>query len=44
MIRRWVPKGIDMTNIKVSFIREIKDWVNNYPRQCLTIKVQTWYY
>lgn len=30
MIRRWIPKGIDMTNIKVSFIKEIEDWINNY--------------
>ena len=32
MIRRWIPKGTDMTNIKVSFIKEIEDWINNYPR------------
>lgn len=32
MIRRWIPKGIDMTNIKVSFIKKIEDWINNYPR------------
>ena len=27
-----------MTNIKVSFIREIKDWVNNYPRAMFDYK------
>lgn len=32
MIRRWIPKGTDMTNIKISFIREIEEWINNYPR------------
>lgn len=31
LIRRWIPKGTDITNIKVSFIKEIEDWINNYP-------------
>ena len=29
---RWIPKGTDMTNIKVAFIKEIENWINNYPR------------
>lgn len=32
LIRRFIPKGIDMTKIKVSKIKEIEDWINNYPR------------
>lgn len=32
LIRRWIPKGIDMTNITVDFIKKIEDWMNNYPR------------
>ncbi len=32
LIRRWIPKGIDMKDIKVSFIKEIENWINNYPR------------
>ena len=32
MIRRWIPKGIDMKDIKISFIKEIEEWINNYPR------------
>ena len=32
LIRRWIPKGTDITNIKVSFIKQIEDWINNYPR------------
>lgn len=32
MIRRWIPKGTDMTNLKKSFIKEIENWINNYPR------------
>ena len=33
MIRRWIPKGIDIGPIKVSYIKEIEDWLNNYPRK-----------
>ena len=32
LIRRWIPKGIDMKDIKLSFIKEIEEWINNYPR------------
>lgn len=32
LIRRWIPKGTDMTNIKLSFIKKIESWINNYPR------------
>ena len=32
MIRRWIPKGIDMKDIKLSFIKDIENWINNYPR------------
>ena len=32
LIRRWIPKGIDMKDIKMSFIKEIENWINNYPR------------
>ena len=38
MIRRWIPKGIDMKDIKVSFIKEIEDWINNYPRAMFDYK------
>ena len=32
LIRRWIPKGTDITKIKPSFIKEIEAWINNYPR------------
>lgn len=32
LIRRWIPKGTDITNIKISFIKDIEEWINNYPR------------
>ena len=38
LIRRWIPKGIDIGNIKVSFIKEIEDWINNYPRAMFDYK------
>lgn len=38
MIRRWIPKGTDMTDIKISFIKEIEDWINNYPRAMFEYK------
>ena len=38
LIRRWIPKGTDIANIKVSFIKEIEDWINNYPRAMFDYK------
>lgn len=38
LIRRWIPKGIDMKDIKVSFIQKIEDWINNYPRAMFDYK------
>lgn len=32
LIRRWIPKGMDMTDITNKRIKEIEDWMNNYPR------------
>ena len=32
MIRRFIPKGIDIAEVKVAKIKEIGDWINNYPR------------
>lgn len=38
MIRRWIPKGTDITNIKVSYIKGIEEWINNYPRAIFDYK------
>lgn len=35
MIRRWLPKGTDFTNISKKRIAAIQDWMNNYPRRVL---------
>ena len=38
LIRRWIPKGTDITNIKNDFIKEIETWINNYPRAMFDYK------
>ena len=38
MIRRWIPKGMDMTNLKVTFIKKVEEWLNNYPRAMFDYK------
>ena len=38
LIRRFIPKGVDITNIKVTKIKEIEDWINNYPRAMFDYK------
>lgn len=38
LIRRFIPKGTDITNINKTFIKEIEDWINNYPRAMFDYK------
>ena len=40
MIRRWIPKGVDITSISVKRIQEIEMWLNNYPRKILDTTAQ----
>ena len=35
IIRRFIQKGTDITDINKRKIREIQDWMNNYPRKSL---------
>jgi len=35
IIRRFIPKGTDITSIPAKRIREIQDWMNTYPRKSL---------
>lgn len=35
IIRRFIKKGTDITDINKRKIREIQDWMNNYPRKSL---------
>lgn len=38
MIRRFVPKGVDIADYSEADIQEIEDWMNNYPRKILGYK------
>lgn len=38
LIRRYLPKGTDFSNIKKSDIRQIENALNNRPRKCLRYK------
>ena len=38
MIRRWIPKGTVIDNISNEFIKQIEDWLNNYPRAMFAYK------
>lgn len=33
MIRRWIPKGDDIGLYSVQEVRQIQDWINDYPRK-----------
>lgn len=38
MIRRFIPKGTDIADLKETEITEIENWMNNYPRKILAYK------
>ena len=38
LIRRFIPKGTDITLISDEFIQVIEDWINNYPRAMFNYK------
>ena len=38
LIRRFIPKGIDITLISEEYIKNIEDWINNYPRAMFSYK------
>ena len=38
LIRRFIPKGIDITPITEEYIQKIEDWINNLPRPMLGFK------
>lgn len=41
MLRRFIPKGTDISKITVKGLQKIEDWVNNYPRKILAYKTAT---
>jgi len=38
ILRRFVPKGIDIGKLTVAELQRIEDWVNNYPRKIFGYK------
>lgn len=38
LIRRFIPKGTDITFISEEFIKYVEDWINNYPRAMFKYK------
>ncbi|MFP3155591.1 IS30 family transposase [Lachnospiraceae bacterium ZAX-1] len=38
ILRRFVPKGMDIGELTVKQLQKIEDWVNNYPRKILGYK------
>lgn len=38
MIRRFIPKGCDISKFTHSRIQQIEDWINNYPRKILNFE------
>jgi IS30 family transposase len=38
LIRRFIPKGSDIGKVSKKKIKEIEEWVNNYPRRILGYK------
>jgi transposase, IS30 family len=36
MIRRFIPKGVDISNFTEKQIMQIQHWINNYPRKILS--------
>ena len=33
MIRRFIPKGVDIGKLTAAFIHQVETWINNYPRK-----------
>jgi IS30 family transposase len=38
LIRRFIPKGMDITILSIEYIKEIENWINNYPRAMFDYK------
>ena len=35
MLRRFIPKGMDLGSLTAKQLQEYEDWVNDYPRRIL---------
>lgn len=43
LIRRFIPKGQSMDKITNNYIKQIEDWINNYPRKIFDYKSSSEY-
>lgn len=34
-VRRFIPKGTDITNVSVEYLQQVENWINNSPLKCL---------
>jgi len=41
MIRRFLPKGLSFKDVTKNRVKEIEDWINNYPRKMFNFKSST---
>lgn len=35
IIRRWIPKGQDISQYSPAYVQRVQDWINSYPRRVL---------
>ena len=33
LIRRWIPKGAHISDFTDQYIKDLQEWINNYPRK-----------
>lgn len=38
LIRKWIKKGEDISNLPVAYIKRIQNWMNSYPRKIFNYK------
>lgn len=42
LVRRWVPKGTDISEYTDEYILRMQDWINNYPRKLFSWKTASY--
>ncbi|MDR2869537.1 MAG: IS30 family transposase, partial [Deferribacteraceae bacterium] len=33
LIRKFIPKGTDISTLPLAYIKRVEKWINNYPRR-----------
>lgn len=44
LIRRWIPKGSRISDVTDQYIKDLQDWINNYPRKIFDYMSSNEYY